>query len=212
MRTRKDGEATKRRILEAACRVFSEKGYHEATHAEICKRAQANIAAINYHFGGKEDLYRAVWQHTIDLFHNLYPIAPGETSDEPAENKLRRFILLLLRKYNDHDQLGYSHRLHLQEMWHPSGVVDDLLVRRRAPYQERLLSIMRELLGPLVPNEVVRLCEKSVIGQCHSLRFGPNEGPHQRGKPLDDANIEKLAEHITRFSLGGIAAAREKLL
>ncbi len=54
---RKGGVATRKRLLAAAGRVFKEKGYHGATIAEICRVAEANIAAVNYHFSDKETLY-----------------------------------------------------------------------------------------------------------------------------------------------------------
>jgi hypothetical protein len=54
---RKGGVATRKKLLAAAGRVFAEKGYHDATIAEICRLAGTNIAAVNYHFSDKETLY-----------------------------------------------------------------------------------------------------------------------------------------------------------
>ena len=51
---------TRRRLLDAAGEVFAEKGFAKATVREICQKAEANIAAVNYHFGDKEKLYAAV--------------------------------------------------------------------------------------------------------------------------------------------------------
>ena len=48
--------ATRRALLDAAADVFAESGFRCATTREICRRAGANVAAINYHFGGKEGL------------------------------------------------------------------------------------------------------------------------------------------------------------
>ena len=55
---RKGGVATRKKLLAAAGRVFAEKGYRDATIAEICRLAGTNIAAVNYHFSDKETLYR----------------------------------------------------------------------------------------------------------------------------------------------------------
>ena len=52
-------DATKDRLLEAAGEEFAEKGFECARIRAICERAQANIAAVNYHFGDKEQLYVA---------------------------------------------------------------------------------------------------------------------------------------------------------
>ena len=48
---------TKERLLKAASEIFAEKGFRDATVAEICEAAEANIAAVNYHFGSKQRLY-----------------------------------------------------------------------------------------------------------------------------------------------------------
>ena len=57
---REDGEVTRRHILETAVRLFAEHGYADTTSKMICKEAGVNIAAVNYHFGSRDDLYRAV--------------------------------------------------------------------------------------------------------------------------------------------------------
>src|SRR5215475_6726994 len=54
--------STREQLLEVAGQVFSEKGYAGATGKEICERSGANAAAVVYHFGGMDNLYRAVVQ------------------------------------------------------------------------------------------------------------------------------------------------------
>ncbi|MBV8229807.1 MAG: TetR family transcriptional regulator, partial [Planctomycetaceae bacterium] len=51
------GETTKARLLEAAGEEFAAKGYEKASIRKICDRVNANCAAVNYHFGSKEQLY-----------------------------------------------------------------------------------------------------------------------------------------------------------
>ncbi len=51
---------TRARILEAALDVFAEYGFDGTSTREICKRANVNVAALNYHWGSKESLWLAV--------------------------------------------------------------------------------------------------------------------------------------------------------
>jgi len=208
MGRRKDGEATRRRILQAAGEVFADKGFREATHADICRRAAANTAAINYHFGDKQGLYRAVWQNTIVLLAGLYPADGGAAADEPAPQRLERFIGTMLGKMTAGGELGHSHRLHLQEMHHPTGIVDDLLAQGREPYRANLLAILRELLGPRATDRNVVCCEVSVIGQVRAFRHGLHKPPFAKPPHLGAKQSEHLAAHIARFSLAGIEAIR----
>jgi len=57
---------TRARLLHAAARLFAERGYARVTVRDICKKAHANVAAVNYHFGGKDGLYRAVMRHAME--------------------------------------------------------------------------------------------------------------------------------------------------
>jgi len=90
MAKRKDGINTRNRILSTACEVFAEKGYHDATTEEICSRAKSNIAAVNYHFGSKDQLYARVWRCAFDEAAKAYPPEGGLGPEAPPEKRLRR--------------------------------------------------------------------------------------------------------------------------
>src|SRR5271170_3559202 len=94
--------ATRQHLLAAAGEVFAEVGFRAATVREICERAGANIAAVNYHFGDKERLYRAVLQETYQAAVGKYPADYGLRDDATAEERLRAFVhSLLLRIFSD---------------------------------------------------------------------------------------------------------------
>lgn len=61
-----DGESRPReRLLEAALRVFANKGIHAATIREITEAVGANVAAVNYYFGSKDGLVGAVFDRFV---------------------------------------------------------------------------------------------------------------------------------------------------
>src|SRR4051794_4839994 len=89
---------TRKRLLQAAGEVFAEQGYRRATVRDICSRAGANVAAINYHFGDKERLYRAVLGHGLAVALEKYPPLFGVAAGAPAEDRLRAYIRSLLHR------------------------------------------------------------------------------------------------------------------
>jgi AcrR family transcriptional regulator len=64
-RTTRPSRTTRAKIVKAASRAFAEHGYDGASIRTIVGQADVNQAAINYHFGSKEELFRAVLQTAL---------------------------------------------------------------------------------------------------------------------------------------------------
>ena len=71
---------TRHRLVESAIETFAELGYEGATTRLLAERAGVNLPAIQYHFGGKEGLYRAAIEHIA---------AYVETCMAPAADRVR---------------------------------------------------------------------------------------------------------------------------
>src|SRR5262249_30441501 len=83
---------TKTRLLDAAGKVFAEKGRDQASVRDILKEAGIkNIAAVNYYFGDKDSLYEASLRHTFKCRLDEMPL-PEWPVGMPPEVKLRMFI------------------------------------------------------------------------------------------------------------------------
>src|SRR6266850_7915162 len=78
---------TEKRLLEAAGEIFAEHGYRAATVRQICEKARANIAAVNYHFGDKEGLYRAALRSVHRASAEKYPSKLGVSPATPPTAK-----------------------------------------------------------------------------------------------------------------------------
>src|SRR5438046_10505596 len=57
---------TKTRILDAAERLFVEHGFEATSLRSLTSSAGVNLAAVNYHFGSKEELFQAVLTRRLD--------------------------------------------------------------------------------------------------------------------------------------------------
>lgn len=60
------GEETRRRIIDAAIRLFGERGYEGASTRDIAQAAGVNAPALQYYFDNKEGVYRACAEHIAD--------------------------------------------------------------------------------------------------------------------------------------------------
>ena len=65
-----EAEATRERILLAAQKLFSEKGFDATSVRDITTEAGCNVAAVNYHFGGKENLYVVAFRSLLGLLRD----------------------------------------------------------------------------------------------------------------------------------------------
>lgn len=196
---------TRERLLDSAGQVFAEQGYRRATIREICSRAGANVAAVNYHFGDKEKLYAAVLQHWLGEAHRKFPPDGGLPADAPAEQRLRAFVRSWLFRMLGEGTPAWHGRLMAREMSEPTAAFDFILVESVRPMSQRLAGIIRQLLGPRANDRIVRDCTLSIAGQCCFYRHGHEMirrlYPEHKHTPPE---IERLVEHITAFSMAAI--------
>lgn len=191
--------------MEAAGEIFAECGYQSATTRQICERAGANIAAINYHFGDKEGLYMAVLRSVPKASADKYPPNFGLSAGATAEQKLHAYLRSLLQRVFDEGRPGWHTKLISREMIEPTRALDTLVEEAARPVHQELASIVGELLGPAATEEAARLCTLSIISQCvyyhHARSVIRRLYPEQKYGVED---IERLADHIAKFSLAAL--------
>src|SRR5689334_14582835 len=121
---------TRARLLKAAAAVFAEHGYQNATVRQICRRARANVALVNYHFGDKLELYTEVLRFSLKPADSPDPCLPAR--GENPEIELRKIVGQMVERAFEAGELpDLRFRLMLNEFVRPSGatarVVDVLL-------------------------------------------------------------------------------------
>lgn len=198
-------DETRRELLEAAGEVFAEVGFRNATVREICRRAGANVAAVNYHFGDKERLYAEVLRYSQQKAFEKYPPLLDAAADALPEEKLRAFVRSFLLRIFDKGSTAWFGKMMSREMIEPTGALEALLEMRLRPMADLLGGIVAEILDCPLQDEKVRLCSFSVVSQCvffHHCRTVISQlFPEQR---LDVSSVEQLAGHVTRFSLAAM--------
>lgn len=210
---RTDGVETRRKLLDAAGKLFAERGFHDTKTGDICRAAEANIAAVHYHFRSKEDIYVAAWRHEFERGISAYPPDGGVPADAPLEDRLRGQIQALVRRSMDpaSRDLDIAHR----EMSSPTGLLAEVMHRSIEPLREMHLRIIRELLGPDATDQDVQLCAMSIHAQCvvslmherhRRLARRDSRPPHP---PFLRVDAAVLTDHVFRFSLAGLREVRE---
>ena len=204
MAQREDGKVTRNRLLNAACEVFAEKGYRNARVAEICRRAGANVAAVNYYFGDKASLYSEAWRHAFNEHAMPELSLPVQAN---SENLLRNYIHSLIQNFMEKGIQGYFTRLYLMELANPTGLIQDSWHDMIKPRRQKLIEIIRKMLDVETIDETVLFCELSIISQCRALlTINRDDLEYLLGQPLSPNLIKRLADHIVNFSLAGIGA------
>jgi TetR/AcrR family transcriptional regulator, regulator of cefoperazone and chloramphenicol sensitivity len=203
--TESSNAATRQLLIEAAAQVFAERGFKAASVREICARAGANVAAVNYHFGDKDSLYAEVLKYSLRCAREKYPPDMGLERDASWEARLRAFIhAFLLRIFDDGPQACHGQLLS-REMIEPTKALDSLVDEEMRPMAQQLQSIIRGLLGPDAPEEMVRRSGMSVISQIvfyhHCRPVTERLYPKLQFSPKE---IDRLTEHITEFSLAAL--------
>lgn len=87
----------RKKLLRAAAELFAEKGFDAVSTRDLCNKAEVNVAAISYYFGGKEGLYLEVFQsyaeRISERIKGVLTTHEGKiTTPEHMENALRDLI------------------------------------------------------------------------------------------------------------------------
>jgi TetR/AcrR family transcriptional regulator, regulator of cefoperazone and chloramphenicol sensitivity len=197
-RPRKVTTPTRAKLLEAAAQVFADRGYYHATIREICRRADANVAAVNYTFGDKLGLYTEVLRQVFRTSEMTLLTAELDSARSPEE-LLRKVIQARLRSLCGRSDLHF--RIVMHEFSKPTPALARVVEGIRPAY-ERTGKALSMLLGLPSEHEKTRLCHNSIIGQILFYSIAqPMLARLQPDFKLTPEKLERVAEHIADFSL-----------
>jgi len=213
-------QPTKERLLDAAELLFAQQGYEAVSIREIATAADVNLAAVNYHFQGKHNLYVEVLRRRLEPKREklLAAIAKVEAADDDQpklEMLIRAFVGTHLEDAvnNPRGQLG----IHLmsREMSEPRHGARVLLKELIAPVRERIRLLLTDLL-PEAEETRIQMIIGSLVGQFifyamywynHQCQRDDSPDAAAAFVSLGDSSEDYIAnviDHVTRFTLGGI--------
>ena len=190
-------EDKRRRLLEAAVRVFARAGYHGSRVGDIAEEAGVAHGLLYHYFASKEEVLRAIfrenWGELLERFRAV------EGSDEPADEKLEGIAKILLRTWrNDPDLVTVMVRevarsRHLQE--EVGAVREAFAIVQRIVEQGQEEGLFRSELDP-------RLASWLVYGGLEEILTGWVLGQ----LPDEGEAVARAEQTAIQLALGGLRA------
>jgi AcrR family transcriptional regulator len=196
---------TRQRLLHAAEEIFAEKGFEAASVDEITKKAEANRAAISFHFGGKERLYIEAVKYAHRACHEGVPF-PEFPPDAPAVERLRGFIRTMVQRMADEPD-PYATQLMMREMAQPTEACVEVV----REYMRPIADLLRGILGELMPDAdpvKIYMTGFSIVGQCLFYKQNRPVAKLLMGEEsFAQLDADRIAEHVIAFTLRGLGVS-----
>lgn len=207
--TRTDGEHTRARILDAAGRLIARNGFAKTTSKAIAAEAGADLASINYHFGGREGLYQAVMVEAHRRIVDLGDLQQLVQQPISAPEKLRQIITWLVRTTTQPpDPQNWQITVLSNEFLNPSSGFPGLLAQVIPEKAAQVLRVLSDITH--IPLDDPRLlpCVVSVVAPCFVLALSHRNFPGPI-KQVSQMPTDALVEHLYRFSMAGLQGVSE---
>ncbi|MGD1146857.1 MAG: TetR/AcrR family transcriptional regulator [Thermoanaerobaculaceae bacterium] len=206
------GAETRKRLLDTAECLFAERGFAGTSVRHITAEAGCNLAAVNYHFGGKQNLYREVFRRRLEALREQRIASIRGTHEEKGSLEVvlaafaGAFFEPLLQRGRSRSVLDLLQR----EMLDPKLPPDLYRSEFVEPINGALVSAMMSTT-PDLDIRSARVCAISVIGQLVQLAHRVRRARLQPSADDDVPPLKETVAHIVRFSAAGVrACARGK--
>jgi AcrR family transcriptional regulator len=201
-----DPDDTRSRLVEAAATIFARFGYQAATTRQICIRARANPAAVNYHFGDKLGLYKAVLKSFIG--QQQAQVEERKLAAMKPELALRSFIHAMFDSLVGPDAADQYTQVMAHEITEPTPglamVVDQII----GPRTRLLCGIVARLTHKPARSLETRLAAHSIMAQIvHYMHARPVITLLWPRWRMSAAAQRQIVEYVTAFSLAGLRGA-----
>jgi AcrR family transcriptional regulator len=143
-------------ILEAAARIFSEKGFHAASMQDIADAVNLQKASLYHHFSSKQEILLALLDAALDiLIENLEEVV---SQPLPPDEKLRQAMISYLQTVADHQSFSAVLLLEYRSL-------DVDLRGRHAPRRDRFEHLWRELIKEGKDEGIFNCADPSLAGR-----------------------------------------------
>lgn len=193
-------ENTRDRLIKIAMEMFAEHGYDKTSVRELARKADANIAAINYHFGGKEGLYQAVLEYIVDYMDSWamplideYNTFLNEQDGKFEMNKtiswIEEFIdAFLNRAFESYESNILLHKIIAREQLKPTLGFDKIYSLASLKLAEHIITDLLSKISSVSEDRII-IYTNSIIGLMH--RFISANSSIRKELKVDDFTSEQ---------------------
>lgn len=204
---------SKDRILVAAEKLFSEKGYDAASLREITSEAGVNLASVNYHFRSKESLLQAVFARRLGPLNRtrLEMLDACEAAARHRAPRVEDILYALIAPvlkmgYESSEEEAAFKKLMGRMFVHPGESMRPIFAEQLREVSQRFVAAFRRAL-PDLPREVLYWRLHFTIGSmAHTLAGAPFLRLISGGK-CDTSEVEAAIRNIIAFAAAGLRAA-----
>jgi AcrR family transcriptional regulator len=208
--TQQRGEDTRRRILDTALELFATDGFEGASTRTLAERAGVNLPAIQYYFGSKEGLYRAVVEQIAQhMAANIAPLSDrirSELADgHPSHRQLVGLmcdlldILIFMMLDDSAPDRESQHKFFARMEVEPHPATDALLDSMVHHVMTPCAAVVGRLVDLPADDEEVLLRAMTIIGQV-KIFCGWGTSRILRWDTISDARIRRvqtlIREHV----------------
>jgi AcrR family transcriptional regulator len=211
IRDLKPQHETRTRILDAAEELFMQHGFEGTSMRQLTARADANLAAVNYHFGSKDALIEAVFRRRLDPMNaaRIAALDALEKENRPAspETIIRAFVGPSLRMIEDAKGGGRNFiRLLGRTYTDPAKDIRALIGQMYAPAMERYKRALQRALPQMPADELVWRMHFMFGTLAYTLAATDTVQLIAGCKPEDRYDARLLEERLTAFLAAGLHA------
>ncbi|MBP7488534.1 MAG: TetR family transcriptional regulator [Azospira sp.] len=212
----KNSADTRERILDAAEHLFTENGFEGTSMRMITGAAGVNLAAVNYHFGSKEQLIQEVFRRRLTWLNQERLRILDELEAEAAGKPLKPSLIVdaffgTLIRMAEHEALGGRTFLRLigRTMTEPSGFIRAFFAEEYAGVVDRYKQALFKALPDVPKAEIVWRfhfmlgATSYAIAGTDALRIVTDWGIEPQEA---DEGLDKLLPRLMSFLLGGLRA------
>ncbi|MFO7839855.1 MAG: CerR family C-terminal domain-containing protein [Desulfosalsimonadaceae bacterium] len=201
-------EHTRERILDQAERLFAVKGFEAVSIREITRAAESNLAAVNYHFGNKKNLYMEVFRERWMIRTRLVRECFAEKLAGNPNPSIPEVLHAMARAFLDgplNEEKRRQHALLMQrEMSRPGDALKMVVEEVMRPYQQELIALLRPNIPAHVDEDRLQLCVLSILGMTLYFTFASPAVSMVMGRQYDARFKSLLIHHVKTFAANGI--------